>query len=100
MFFITCLQRLQLNKDKLPDLGDVRVAGYFSTLEQAELVISRNDCDIHEDFYDYIIIEEIGEGLCRPSGKRKFYWYDKSRNGYFEISEPEGFEHYSNFALG
>lgn len=100
MFFITCFQHIRKEPKKFLDIGDSRVFGYFSSLEQAKNALAKNTLDMHEDYYNYAMIEEIGEGIHPEVESRHFFEYDSEIGGFIPIEEPIAFKHYTNFALG
>lgn len=99
MFFIACFEHLPpVEKDY--DIGDCHTFGYFDTYDKAVSRLHNNTYDIHEDVYDYAIIEEVGQGLYPDAKNRKFFKYDKERDGFFEIEEPERLKRIRNFSIG
>ena len=58
--------------------------------------------DLWETCYDYAILEPYYEGICEIGNKsdRQFFKYDREKDGYFEIDEPEGFAHVVGFGIG
>lgn len=67
-------------------LRETRCPGYFNTLQDAELAIIHNDYDIHEESYQYAIIEELPEGLYQSC---KQIWYIWKNNCYQLAQENE-----------
>lgn len=99
MFFITAFEHLPVT-GKPFNIGDARTFGYFSSFEEAAKRLHANACDMHETIYDFAVVEQIGFGIHPEVETRQFFQYDKKRDGYFEISEPDSVANVCNFALG
>lgn len=99
MYFITCFEKIGLNEYGL-DIGCQRTFGYKETLEQAEEALSKNTLDMWETVYNYAIVEKMGPYIHPICEERYFYKYDREKNGFFRIEEPNEFKHYCNIALG
>lgn len=94
MFFIT---GLRIKKD---DITGSRTFGYYHTYEEAEEDVFANNLDIHEHYYNYMVIEQIEEGLYRhPLGEWFFEW-DENSNKYIKTLKPLCLSHYVNFSIG
>ena len=77
---------------------DLRPVGYFLTFDNAKKCILENWGDIHEDCYDYALIEGLPEGLYQDSNK---YWYQWKNEKYVEIDSPPWAEHrFSSYVVG
>ncbi len=100
MFFITCFSKLEKDKLGWLDMGSSRTFGFKSDFESAKTALNENICDMHEYLYLYAVVEEINEGIHPYVENRWFFKWDKEKDGFFEISEPEEFKHYCNIALG
>lgn len=100
MFFITCFSKIETDKLGWLDMGASRTFGFKETFEDAECALNYNACDMWEYLYDYAIVEEINPGIHPIAENRWFYKYDRKKNGFFRMEEPEEFKHYCNIALG
>lgn len=101
MWFITVIETMDYgNIDGFGDTGDQRTWGFFENKEDAVDVLHRNATDMHEGYYDYAVIEEYEEGLCPWAENYQWFKYDESRDGYFEIDEPDCVKNICNFAIG
>lgn len=100
MFFITCFSKATTDDLGWLDMGASRVFGYKETFEEAEEALNKNVCDMWEYLYDYAVVEEIGPGIHPDVANRWFFKYDREKDGFFRIEEPEAFSHYCNIALG
>ena len=76
MYFVTTIET------KKGEIHDTRCVGYFKTFEEAEYVVSHNECDIEETCYDYAVIENIPEGLYQYDFHPVWYKFHKPSGGY------------------
>ena len=55
-----------------------------------------------ETCYNYAILEPYYEGISGYvfNEDRQFFKYNREKDGYFEIDEPEGFGHMVGFSIG
>lgn len=108
MFFLTTLA----GSSELP-----RCVGYFTSLEEAEKVLSNNLGDLTEKgYYDTAVVEEISPGLYPRSKKISWWRYSRTTYEYLEglvdpaerlptegwlpCEEPTEHQHVCNFAVG
>ena len=99
IYTITGMTNLQKGVDDFPDFGDTRIFGYYTSKEHAFESTKHNALDIHETIYDYVIIEEVEEGLYQPSDERWFFHYI-GNDTYEEISEPDFMKHFCGISIG
>lgn len=99
VFFITCIERLPDYNNCFIE-GDVRTFGFFHEYKEAVQRLHENTCDMHENMYKYAVVEEVSPGIHPYSDNRQFFKYDESRDGFFEIEEPEEVKHLCNFSVG
>lgn len=99
MFFITAFERLPIDLGAF-DVGRISVFGYFDNYADAVERLHKNACDMHELLYDYAIVEEIPAGIHPTVKSYQYFAYDKKRDGFFEIDEPQDLVGWCNFALG
>lgn len=101
IYVITVAEKLNMDETGFPDFGSTSVPGWYPRKEDAEHAVTENACDINETCYEYAVIEEIEEGLYNPatSGHRWLYKYNRERNGYEPIPEPECLKHFCGFAM-
>lgn len=88
IFTISTMEKIPDNRD-LPDYGDIRAVGFFHSYEDAEIRLHENTLDLHECIYNYAVLEELMPGLYPKVVRRQFFKYDKAKDGYVEIPEPE-----------
>ena len=99
MYFITCFEKCGTNKGWL-DIGASRTFGYYDNLNTCIQALNQNWCDMFEYLYEYAIVEKIGQGIHPECEERWFFKWDDEKKGFFDISEPEEFKHYTNLSLG
>lgn len=74
--------------------------GYFKSFSEAEDVVINNKTDLWETCFEYIVIEEIPEGLYQSPLLVSWYKYNKELNKYERVNQPKFASHLSGFALG
>lgn len=100
MYFITVFTKMEEDKLGWPNLGSQRTWGYYNMHEDAVRALHNNSTDMWEYCYDYALIEKIGPGICAYCEYRQWFKYDKEKDSYFEIEEPEWIKKFMNFAIG
>lgn len=104
MYFIACFEKDGTeNVGGFADFGAMRTFGYMSTFAEAEKALNENWCDMFECLYRYAVIEKIEpgkvKGLVSKKEDRKWFLYDRERDGFFQIEEPGAHEYTKNFAF-
>ena len=94
MFFIT---QVEPQKD---GTFITQCRGYFSDFDDAEYRVVNNITDFWETCFDYIVIEEVPEGLYQHDPFPRWYLYNRETGKYEETTEPEFAKKYVGFALG
>lgn len=85
-------------REGLSDNSIDRVPGFFETQEEAIDVVENNRCDIHEDCYEYAVIECLESGLYPEDLDPLFYkWID---GRYQRIERPAEWKDLFGFTLG
>ena len=100
MWFITVFETHEINELGWPEYGCQRCWGYYSDRDRALQALHENRTDMWETIYDYAVLEKIPEGLIPDPEEVQWFKFDMKRNGYFEISMPEGENAYSSFTIG
>ena len=100
MYFITCFQKYEQTKCGVPDVGDYRTFGYYPHKERAIECLHNNNLDIHEDMYDYAVVEKIPMGLYPLADERIFFKWDEEKRGFFEIDGTEFANNFGNYVFG
>ena len=96
MFFITAFEDL----DEEWGIKNSRCFGFYQVFEDAERATKENWRDINETIYNYVVIEEMNEGIHPYAQQRWFYKFDYDKRLYYAIIEPEEARRCCNFALG
>lgn len=99
-YFITVFERLGIDNDGWTDIGNQRCWGFYADKNTAVDALHENWTDMNETIYGYAVIEGYREGISHYTGYRQFFKYDREKDGYFEIAEPKGYEHYCSFGIG
>lgn len=99
-YFITVFEKLDINEHGNPDTGSSRCWGFYCEKDTAFQAVHENWTDMEETVYGYAVIEGYHEGISHYTFFRQFFKFDRERNGYFEIDEPEVFKHYCSFSIG
>ena len=76
-----------------------RTIGYALTLGEARRWVKQNVCDIHEDYYKYVVIEEVSPGIYTSTDSRSF-WYKWTKAGYKPIPKPGQIKQVVSFTIG
>lgn len=101
MWFITVFEKIEPNELGWPEFGCQRTWGFYQNHDTAVDVLHGNWTDMWEYCYDYAVIEKFNPGISQyVNGSRQWFKFDRERNGYFEIEEPECVKHLGSFALG
>lgn len=98
--FVTSL-RFDSSSDslKLP-LVDSRTFGYFVRLEDAVESVNKNIGDLRECLYDYVVIEQINQGIHGETEKELWFGWNYELNCWFPRPKPSELVGIVNFALG
>lgn len=100
MYFITCFQKYEIDKNGWPDIGASRTFGYYVNKGDAVEAVIKNYCDIQEMIYNYAVIEHIVEGVYNPANERLFFGWNEDRKQY-ELIDGKLFEDcFGNYAFG
>ncbi len=100
MWFITVFEKCEINEYGFPDYGSMRTWGYYSNHETALKALHENWTDMWETFYDYAVLEKIGEGISPCCEHVQWFKFIRDANGYYEMKMPHMYDHWGNFALG
>lgn len=95
---VTVFQKIEKSDTKYPNIINRRCVGYFNDFDEAENAVLENFSDIHENMYDYVIIEEMEPGLKLSDITRSLYHWNG--NSYEKIDIPETLKYLSNFSMG
>lgn len=100
MFFITCMEKISIDDLGWIDYGDKRTFGFYADYCKVKKALNTNRCDMNETIYNYAIVEEIDQGIHPTVIWTKWFKWDREKQGFFEIEEPEETKLYTNYALG
>lgn len=89
-------------KTGCPEFGSSRLVGWFPEFDMADSSVKENALDINETCYHYALIEECRQGLYSPASadSRWWYQYNKEKDEYLPIAEPEFVKHFCGFTIG
>ncbi len=85
---------------KFPEFGSSRLVGWYSKFNDAYSLVSENLCDINETCYKYALIEECYEGVYNPADRRWWFEYNREKDQYMQISEPDFVKGFCGFTIG
>lgn len=80
--------------------GCQRLWGFYFDKNDAIKALHCNNTDMWESCYDYAVLEEYPEGICRNPKSVQWYKYDQDKDGYFEIDTPDGECDFVGHAMG
>jgi hypothetical protein len=100
MFFITCFEKIEIDKYGMFDGGCQRTFGFKETLEDATSSLQENRCDMHETIYNYAVVEKIDAGIHPVVEQEKWFKWDNEKKGFYEIDKPKETMNFINFAFG
>ena len=99
IYVITAFEKVSKDVFGLPDYGDMRTVAYYTDYNDAYNAIMNNYCDMCEDFYNYVALETMPEGIYPTSlngYKCEYFRYNQLQGKYFcpiDASEVEICEH-------
>ena len=101
-WFITVFEHAEIDNLGWPETGATRCWGFYTDKKVALKALHENWTDMWETCYNYAILEPYYEGISGYvfNEDRQFFKYNREKDGYFEIDEPEGFGHMVGFSLG
>lgn len=96
MYFITVFE----NVAEWPNTGDQRAWGYYYKFADAKRAVENNLTNLHENCYNYALIERIDQGICGYAEQMQWYVWDYENQRYTEMDQPESMKRLCNLALG
>lgn len=100
IYTILVFTRLEQDEKGWPNFGSERLVGYYTNKDIAFNAVINNSCDINETCYDYALIEEVEEGLYNAAMNRWLFKYNRDKDEYESIEEPDFMKHFSGFTIG
>ena len=79
---------------------DQRCFGFYSNLASATCAVETNKCDIFENYYKYMVVEDIGIGIHPTVVSEHWYMWDECIQKYVSTDRPSCVDNCCNFALG
>lgn len=98
MYFITALTHVNFDVENVKGYPNSRCFGYYADLETAKRKLKYNTMDIHELYYNYAVIEKIGEGIHADVEEEYWYKYNRENGIWKPINKPETTKGICNFA--
>lgn len=95
MFFITVITGMS----SLSDMADNRCFGYYTSLDEA-LERVQFGHDLEERSYNYLVIENVAEGVYPTSEEIRWFKWNENQNAWQQIDKPKETQHVINWALG
>ena len=85
----------------IAEVYNSRTIGYATTLEEAKHWVETNACDIHEDYYKYVVIEDVAPGIYTSTDSTSiWYKWSKAREKYIPIEKPTQLNQIVGFTIG
>jgi hypothetical protein len=66
-----------------------RTFGWYSKPSLALDAVKKNNCDLYECAYQYIVVEEVKEGVFGLAIKEWWHKWDKKEKKFLPISKPK-----------
>lgn len=98
MYFITGIY--VTNDGDKEFFEEFRCFGFYSSLSDATCAVETNRCDIFENYYKYVVIEEIDLGIHPFVESEHWFEWDEVEQKYISTDRPLCAKNYCNFALG
>ena len=82
-----------------------RVFGFFTSEFAALRAVQYNQCDMHEYYYNYLVVEKMNEGI-HPNVLHEMWYkwnFKYTKNCWTKCKKPAIFKKYANitnFAMG
>ena len=77
-----------------------RTFGWYSSAMKAYKAVRNNECDIYENVYDYVVIEEVKEGTHGSAIKEWWFKWSKTKDEFLPISKPTETKGIVNWGIG
>ena len=97
MYFITTIQ------EKNGEIKDSRCVGYLKSEYEAVRIVTNNSYDIFENSYNYVVIENLEEGIYQYDQNPQWFelYFDIEGNPkYRKIEIPEWAYGFCRFDIG
>jgi hypothetical protein len=81
-------------------INRTRTFGFYKEYSDAMWAVFKNQSNMHECLYDYLVMEKIGEGIHPEVVEEKWFNFDDKLNGWRPCEKPEFAQGTINWALG
>ena len=98
IYVVTVFQKIDNSLDSSLTFGDRRCVGWFESMDEADWAVTNNIADMHNNFYEYAIIERIEPGIFMVDTDRVIYQWNNDK--YEKIEIPKELTTVSNFGIG
>ncbi len=101
MYFITAIISEEHLK-QVPFYAKLRshCFGYFKTWDEAHATVTDNVGSLHESIYDFIVIEDIPDGIHSLMTEEHWYYWCDALNCWQPCVKPDEFKGVINWAIG
>lgn len=99
-YFITVMENVYVGSFGLPRFVNKRTWGFYTCFGEADRVLHNNITDLHEDCYDYAVIEEYEEGISGYTGKSWWFEFNEELGCYTRMDKPSTSTMLGSLALG
>jgi hypothetical protein len=101
MFFITAIYSKAIFQPAIARGPQSRCFGYFTDKGESIKTVKTNQSDLHECLYDYIVIEDLKEGLyCGMEFAPAEIWFQWNGTEWVECIKPDFAKSIFNWAIG
>lgn len=106
IYAVTVFQKIsheQLFEDPtkyIPSFGDHRCVGWFDNFPEAKCAVENNFSNMHDNMYEYAIIESYEPGILLPETSRTLFKWNTNNSQYEPIEIPIELSKISNFGIG
>lgn len=81
--------------------GDLKgTFGWYANLNSALDAVVNNKCDIHECVYQYMVIEEVKEGIFGMAIKEWWFKWNKNKRKFLSIQKPKETNRLVSWGIG
>lgn len=80
--------------------GQTRCVGYFSAFLNATKAIEENKCDYNEYKWDFIVIEEVYQGIWVTPVNEYWYKWNIDTKTFLQCNKPSCFYGTTGFGIG
>ena len=100
IYAITLFEKIELHEHGLATLGEMRMIGFFESMQECELSLMLDFAKARESVLNYAVVEKFWPGIYPSCRSREFFQWNDERQGYLPIEEPACMEKIVNFGIG